>query len=411
MKSIALFLICIALAAPLAAQKVAVTAKRIVPAGAPAIENGVILIRDGRIEQIGGNIAIPADYSVKAYPDGIVYPGLFNGPTNLGISGVGFSSMANDTRETGDFRPDLAVFSALYPWGNLIKLTRDFGILYALVAPTGGLIPGKACLIRLHGWNPDDMVIQKEAALMVQYPNPGGGFPPMPRPKPTDAAAARQRISDYFHDAWVYHQRRLAGEAVAFDGRLEAMRPLWLQRLPVIIGAAAVDDIRAAIRLARDYNLNAILYDVYDGEGVAAEIKASGLPVLFSSLYTANQQWCEGYDKVYRQPGVLAAAGIPIAFSSSGAASGYELPLQAGRAVAYGLDRDTAMRGLTVQPLSWFGLGERFGLSPGREADFVVTDGDILDTGTSIRAVFIAGREAPLDDFFRSELERAAKRR
>ena len=134
------------------------------------IENGTILIKGTKIEKILTGSSVPAGYKIIDYSKYRAYPGIINSMTSLGLSGISMVREWNDTRETGKYNPHLSAFTAFYPWSNLIPNTRDFGTLTALAAPSGGIVSGKAVLVNLHGWTPEDMFIKKEAALIINLP-------------------------------------------------------------------------------------------------------------------------------------------------------------------------------------------------------------------------------------------------
>jgi imidazolonepropionase-like amidohydrolase len=403
-----LFLMILAMlltAAP-AENLVAIKAGKVFPVSGPAIDDAVVLIRGDRIEKIGKNIAIPSTYSVIEYNDCHLYPGLINSMTTLGISGISMVREWNDTREDGKYVPQVSAFTAFYPWSNLIVNTRDFGTLIAVSAPAGGQISGKACLVKLHGWAPDDMFIKKEVALVVRLPESKRGGGQETEAKKPDLSKDKQELEKYISRARNYYLSGLKGNAPDFNAQFEALKDLWENKLPVIIQASSDKDIKFAIQLGRDFELNVILYGIYDGEKVLDEIEKSAYPVILDSMYQTNKDWEDGCDKVFRLPAALAEKGIPFAFSVNSAATAFDLPIQAGRSVAYGLSQEEALKALTLYPAKILGIPEYGSLEPGKMADFVVTSGNILETSTVVKDVFIAGKKVEGKSFFRKEYER-----
>ena len=160
-------------------------------------------------------------------------------------------------------------------------------------------------------------------------------------------------------------------------------------------------------KIANCSYVNLILFGIYDGESLANEIKESGFPVILSSMYNRNQKWEHGYDKVYRLPAVLYKAGVPFAFSTQWAATSFDLPIQAARAVAYGLPAEEALKALTLNPARIMGLEDYGCIRENNIADLVITDGDLLETSTSVKAVFVKGRLVKGKSFFEREYLRA----
>jgi imidazolonepropionase-like amidohydrolase len=392
-------------------QMLAIKAKKIVTVSGRTIENGVILIEGEKIREVGSGIVVPPGCRVHDYGEYAVYPGIINSMTTLGISGISSIKAWSDTAELGKFKPHISAFSAFYPWSNLIGTTREFGTLTALSAPTGGMICGKAVLFNLDGWTPGDMFIAEEAALHIQLPEPPSREGKKSSVMKEKAEKSKKELREFISHAHRYYLRSRAGAAPpdrhSFDPKFEAMKDLWKKNLPVITRARCAENIRFAIKLGKDFKLNMILLDAYDGEEVLKEIKASGYPVILGSMYSRNRKWEDGCDKVFRLPGMLARVGIPFAFSTDWAGTAFDLPIQAGRAVAYGLSREDALKGLTLNAARILGLEEYGSIEPGKIANLVVADGNILETSTRVRDVFIKGRKITGKSFFQREYERA----
>ena len=397
--------VCLVFSSTAAAENlVAVKAKKAVTVSGEDITDAVILIKGNKIEKVRKNITIPRGYKLYDYKDKVVYPGLINPMCSLGLSGVSSIDMVQDVREQGKYKPHLSTFRAFYPWSNLIPITRQFGTLIALSAPSGGTIPGKAALISLDGWAPEDMFIKKEAALIIKLPESS-----RKKKKSTQATGfskAKQDVRKYIDKAYKYYLRAQKGTAQDFNPEYEAMKALWTDSLPVIMSANSVRDIKFAVKLGKELKLRLVLYSIYDGEQALKEIKESGFPVILSSMYAENRDWEDGCDKVFRLPGALAKAGIPFAFSVGRDATAFDLPLHAGRAVAYGLSPADAVKALTLHPAKILGIPDFGSIAPGKTAHLIVTDGNILETSTLVEDVFIYGKKVTGKSLFQKEFER-----
>lgn len=388
-------------------RSIAIKAKKIVTVSGQSIENGVILVKGSKIAAVGSTVSIPEGATVHEYTDAIVYPGLINAFTTLGNTGISAIRQWNDAWEVGAFKPNLSAFTAFYPWSNLIPNTREFGTLTALTVPRGGMIPGKAVLFNLHGWAPEDMFINKEAALIIDVPEP-------PIRKDKKYKKRLERVKKQKKELWTfvdkahkYYLRAKNGDQNPFNPKYDAMKDLWEHQLPAIIIADCADNIRWAIKLAKTFKLKAILNNVYDGEDVLQEIRNSGYPVILGSMYSRNRKWEDGLDKVFRLPALLAEKGIPFAFSSSWGSSAFDLPLNAGRTVAYGLSQEEAVKGLTLYPAQILGLTGYGSIEPGKVANLVIADGNILETSTVVKDVFVKGKKVTGKSFFRREYDKA----
>jgi imidazolonepropionase-like amidohydrolase len=196
-----------------------------------------------------------------------------------------------------------------------------------------------------------------------------------------------------------------------FDEKLEFLLPVVNGELPVMISVHADKDIKAAIKFVKDEKLKAIFLGVTDGWKVAEDIKKSGIPVIFSSLNSVPPKWEDGYDAFYRNPGVLAKAGVKFAFSSGSASLAKDLPYHAAKAAAFGLDKKEALKGVTIYPAQIFGVDKMMGsLEKGKVANIVLADGDILELRTNIKHVFIDGKEVDTSSIYTELLEKFKKR-
>lgn len=272
-----------------------------------------------------------------------------------------------------------------------------------LSVPSGGIISGKAALVSLNGWVPEDMFVKREAALVIRIPR-SAKKDKQKKDGVQVLSKDKRELREFIFKA---HQYFRASDDRRIIPTYEAMKEIWSTGLPVIIAADSEADIKFAIQLGKDFKMNLILFGVYEAESIGKEIRESGFPVILSSMYNRNQKWEHGYDKVYRLPAALNRAGVKFAFSTRYAATAFDLPIQAARAVAYGLPAEEALKALTLYPAQIMGLKDYGCIDVNKIADLVITDGDLLETSTSVKAVFIKGRLVQLKSFFEKEYNRA----
>jgi len=292
----------------------------------------------------------------------------------LGLQEIGSLRATVDYRETGKFNPQAVCVEALRPDSVHIPIARANGITAALVAPSGGLISGQSGLIRLTGWTPQEMVIKSPVAMHIDLPTIGRPrFQRATQTQQEQASKQLKEIRELFKEVRIYQKQKNAAEKNAL--------------------------------------LPSPFFDVMEGWKVAEEIKKSGIPVVFGSMYDMPPRWEDGYDSIFRNPGVLNQAGVKIAFSSSSASLAKDLPYQAAKAAAFGLDKREALKAVTIYPAQIFGVDDQMGsLEKGKLANIVVADGDILELGTHIKHVFIEGAEADLTTLYEELLEKYKKR-
>jgi len=150
---------------------IAIRGAHIVPVVGDDITNGIILIKDGKIEAIGKNIAIPQDARVIDATGLFAYPGMIDGLCSLALHEIGSLRATIDNRETGRINPQLKTVEALRPDSIHVPIARANGITTAHIVPTGGIISGQSGLIRLNGWTPEEMIVKSSVAMHIQFPS------------------------------------------------------------------------------------------------------------------------------------------------------------------------------------------------------------------------------------------------
>ena len=395
---------------------IAIKGATIIPVVGEDIPEGIILIKDNLIEAVGKEVAIPPEAEVIDAKGLYAYPGMIDGLCYLGLAEISALRSTVDFRETGRINPQLIAVEGLRPDSVHIPISRANGITTALVAPAGSLIAGQSGLIKLVGWTPEEMIVKSSVAMHIQFPS----IPRFRRreTQPREESSKQiKELKDILKNARYYQKRKEAAQKNSllpipeFDEQLEFLVPVIKGELPVFISVYADKDIKAAIKFAEDEKLKAIFFGVTEGWKVADEIKKSGIPVVFGSLYAMPSKWEDGYDAIFRNPGVLAKAGVKFAFSSQSATLAKDLPYHASRAAAFGLDRREALKGVTIYPAQIFGVDDIMGsLEKGKLANIVLADGDILELRTNIKYVFIDGKEVDLSNRYTELLEKLNKK-
>ncbi|UCC39117.1 MAG: amidohydrolase family protein [Candidatus Aminicenantes bacterium] len=395
---------------------IAIKSAHIVPVVGDDITDGIILIKDGKIEAIGKNITIPEDARVIDATGLFAYPGMIDGLCSLALYEIGSLRATIDSRETGRINPQLKTVEALRPDSIHVPIARANGITTAHIVPSGGIISGQSGLIRLNGWIPEEMIVKSSVAMHIQFPSVPRSRRGETQPREEPSKQIKE-LKEILNKARYYQKRKEAAQKKPllpipeFDEQLEFLLPVVKGELPVFISVYTDKDIKAAIKFVNDEKLKAIFYGVTEGWKVADEIKKSGIPVVFGSLYAMPTKWEDGYDAIFRNPGVLAKAGVKFAFSSQSATLAKDLPYHASRAAAFGLDRREALKGVTIYPAQIFGVDEILGsLEKGKVATIILTDGDILELRTNIKHVFIDGKEVDLSNRYTELLEKYKKR-
>ena len=388
---------------------------RIVTVSGPDIENGTVVIRDGKIEAVGATVNVPAGAQTIDGRGLSIYPGMIDAGTNMGLVEVPQGANGTvDLAETGDLNPNAKAIIAVNPHSAHIAVTRVEGVTNAVTAPEGGLISGQAALINLLGTSSKEMAVVPNAALVINYPRiaggGGGGFggfqqQPANLTETLEANAREvERIRKMLRDAEAYGR---AQDAYARDRSLprpdqnvilQSLVPYVRGEQPVIFRAEREAEIRGAIRFAEELKLKPIILGGNDAWKVASLLKEKNVPVILTGVFSLPLREDDFYDTLYENPAKLQQAGVRFCISTGDAgAEVRNLPLYAGMAAAYGLSKADALKSVTLYPAQIMNVADRLGsIDVGKMANLVVTDGDLLEIRTHIRYLFIDGRPVVL---------------
>ena len=367
------------------------------------IQNGSVLIQDGKIAAVGATVQAPADATVIDATGKFVYPGMIDSYTPLGLSEIGGINTMNLRSELGEYNPHMRAVVALNVDSEMLGVTRANGVTNVLSAPSAGIISGQAALIHTAGWTWEDLAVKSTAAYVVNWPRePSFRFGQAPSEGQRSGAREQverniRELKEMLRTARQYHRAREAG-STQWDQQYEALRPLIAGQVPALVSADNEDQIRGVIALADTFGVKVIIYGGDEAWKVAELLAQKQVPVVLSSIQSTPGD-DDPYDAIYAQPGVLQRAGVKFAFSTGGSANARHVPYHASLAVAYGLPADAAFQALTLWPAQIFGVADQIGsIEVGKLGNVFVATGDPLDVRTQVTDVFISGRRVPMDD-------------
>jgi imidazolonepropionase-like amidohydrolase len=387
-------------------------------AGAP-IEDGTLVIRDGKIAAVGANVEVPAGAQVIDAKGLQIYPGLFDPITQMGLSEISAVNATVDTAETGTYNPDVVAATAFSPSSEHIPVTRAAGITEVLAVPNSGgfdgggsrgVIGGQASAIHLAGWTINDMLIKKSVAMVIAWPviqTRTFDFATFSRKEKPFTEAKQEydkqvnELADYLETARHYAQAMGHGGPSDFqrDLKLEALAPVVRGQLPVLVFADRARDIRNAVEFCDKQKLKMILAGGEEAYKVKDLLRSKGIPVILRPTLNSPSEEDDPYDRLRTQPAELASAGIKFAFGSFDNSFARRLGQQAANAVANGLPYDVALKAVTVYPAEIFGVADQVGtLEAGKVANIIVTNGDPLELTTDVKFLFIKGQRTSLDN-------------
>ena len=366
---------------------------------------GDLLIRDGKIADIGNSITPDAKTTVIDCQGKFVYPGFIDGNTHLGLGEIGAVSVTQDYNELGSFIPHMQALTAVNPSSVNIPVTRVEGVTSALTVPSGGRFPGTAALINLHGYTPEQMNAGFKAVVM-NFPSSGKRGRWDRRSEEDikkDAEKATKEIDDVWKKAKLYHtidstSRAQGKKRNDYNPQMDALMPVFRGEASMIISVNKKNDILTAIKWVEKNKVNAIFMSVSEGWRAADEIAKAGIPCIVGPIMRYPSRDSDRYDAPYTNAGVLSKAGVKVCIGTNETENVRNLPYNAGFAATYGMGTEEALKAVTINPAEIFGLGKELGsLEKGKIANLFVSDGDPFETKTNILQLFINGWSIPLE--------------
>src|SRR5580658_248436 len=243
------------------------------PVSGPDIADGSVLMRDGKIAEVGAHLVPPKGARVIELKGLHIYPGMIDSATEIGLSEIGAVREMNDVSDIGLFKPQLRAAAAVNPASEHIPVTRANGVTSVITSPGGGIVAGQSVLMHLSGWTIEDMAVRAPVAMRLEFPNirmpgrfggGGGGEGPGRGSAYADAKKRYeqqiQELNDFMESARRYRQAKAAaGPDFETDLKLEAMIPVLDGKLPMLIRAEKEKTIKEAIAWSDKQQVHMIL--------------------------------------------------------------------------------------------------------------------------------------------------------
>ncbi|WP_421773390.1 amidohydrolase family protein [Gracilimonas sp.] len=359
-------------------------------AGDP-ITNGVVLIKDGKIERVGSasSITIPSNYEVHEAK--VVTPGLIDAHSVVGLAGHLNQDHDQDQLETSSaIQPELRAIDAYNAREALVGHLRDLGITTVHTGHgPGALISGQTMIVKTAGETVEESTIVPAKMLAFTLGNNMSGQISKPGTRSKGIAMLRQE----FIKAQDYLEKRNGDEDYSMDLGMEALADLLEGKLTALVTVHKANDIMTAVRLQEEFGFPMVLDGAAEAYLIIDELKEAGHPVIIHP--TMIRTYGDSKNATFETAAKLHEAGIPIAFQS-----GYEgyvpktrvVLFEAGVAAANGLGMENALKVLTIDAAELLGIDERVGsLEAGKDGDVAMFDGDPLEYITNVTGVIING--------------------
>ena len=390
---IALTILCSLSAAAQPAEPVAISADTIYTmAGAP-IRNGVVLVRDGKIERVGPSLTIPAGY--RTLRASVVTPGLIDAHTVVGLAGYLNQSHDQDQIDrSAPIQPELRAIDAYNPREDLVAWVRGFGVttIHTGHAPAA-LMSGQTMIVKTSGDNVDEAMIRPEAMIAVTLGQAGlGQDNKSPGTRPKEIAMLRSELvkaQGYARKLAAAKDDSRPARDLGHDMLVRVLR----KEMPLLVTADRSRDILAALRVAKEFDIRIVLDSASEAYLVVDQIKEAGVPVILHATMSRSSGDRENLS--FETAATLRKAGIPVALQS-----GFEsyvpktrvVLFEAAVAAANGLSATEALSTVTIDAARILGIADRVGsIEAGKDADLVLFDGDPLEYTTHVTGVLIDG--------------------
>lgn len=385
------------------------------------IENGNIVISNGKISSVGAGAVSPGNDALVIDAKGKhVYPGLILANTDIGLKEIANGVRAsNDYTELGEFNSNIRAITAYNTDSRVMAVLRSNGILLANVAPQGGSVSGSSSVVQLDAWNWEDAAYQMDAGMHITLPSfisRGGGrrfggfaglFPGAGGGDAGKSALEKvEEIKSFFREAKAYIQEPVHNTV---NLKLEAMRPLMEKKQKLFVHGDQIKQMLIAIDFAKEFGVDVVIVGGSESFQIADLLKANNISVILDQCLNLPATEDDDIDQPFKTPAALQKAGVLYCINDDDDNTRYRnLSYNAGIAATFGLTKEQALSAVTLNAAKILGIDGKTGsLEVGKDANIVVSEGDLLDMKSStITDALIQGRQINLDNKQRQLYER-----
>ena len=373
------------------------------PMDGPVLDRGFVAFEGGKLLAVGPMEALPhfpPEEGLDA-EGGHILHGFIDVHCHLGLFGDALGFEADDGNESTDpCTPHLRAIDGVNPLDRGFREAREGGVTTVLTGPgSANPIAGQFAALKTDGRWVDEMVVRAPACMKFALgENPKSVYNER-KETPVTRMATAAVIRENLAKAQEYQDKQSKAEEDPeedmpdFDARLEALAPVVTGDLPAHFHAHRADDIATAVRIAGEFGLKLTVVHGTEGYLVADLLARAGVPVITGPCLTDRSK-PELAGQSLENPARLRAAGVKVAICTDHPETPIQyLPLCAAMAVRGGMEPEDALAAITRDAAQIAGLDRRVGtLTPGKDADIVVTHGHPFDWNGGIRAVFLNGK-------------------
>ena len=371
-----------------------------------------ILFSKGKIVRIEKNIMASPETDVYDVFGKHIIPGYIAPITRIGLVEIGLVKQTRDFAERGSFNPNVKANVSYNPDSDLIPITRSNGVLVVNSVPAGGRISGQSSVMMLDGWTWEQATLKHPSGLHINWPsmriNYGANVKKSEKQQKEEIQRSIRDLDHMVRDVRAYFQRikqrsRIAGERQKSDLRLESMIPFVVEKKKIFIHANEARQIKSAVEWAKKNDLKIIIVGGSDSWRLTDLLVKNNIPVVIDQVEKIPTRRFEPIHLPYKLPFLLKQAGVQFCLNTI---IGYphdgnirNLPNEAMRAAAYGLDKSEALRSITLSTAEILGVDDMIGsLDIGKDATFFISETPPMEMNPKILMAFIQGKEVDLNN-------------
>jgi imidazolonepropionase-like amidohydrolase len=372
------------------------------------INNGSIVVAGGKIIEVLETSGVSSNNKIVNANGKHVYPGIIAASTNLGLVEVTSTKSTVDAQELGDINPSLKSIVAYAADSKVINTLRSNGILLAHIVPQGGTMSGTSSVVQLDAWHWEDAAYKMNNGIhlnmpaLINRPNPfaaffGGAAPQGDALK--NALNKIEEIRNFLREAKAYQSSAKEQKNLKY----EAVKGLFDKSQKLFVHGDLVKEMIMAIDMKKEFGLDVVIVGGTDSWMITEILKENDVPVILSEPHSTPSMADDAVDLPYKTGALLQKGGVLFTICQDASDGFWQqrcLPFQAGTMATYGLTKEEALSAITLNAAKILGIADKTGsIEVGKDANFVISEGDILDMMTSkVTDAFIQGRKINLDN-------------
>ncbi len=369
------------------------------------IKNSAIVIKDGKLSVVADAkvVKLAQEGTVIDASGKHIYPGFIAPNTSLGLVEIDAVRATDDEDDIGTMLPHIRSLIAYNAESKIVESMRPNGVLLGQITPRGGRISGTSSIVQFDAWNWEDACVKTDDGIHLNWPNPFStgrwwlGEDPAAKPN-KNYESDITTLETFVSNAKAYN-----GKDTQVNLPFKAMRGLFDGSQTLYVHANDEKQIIDAISFKNKFNIEKmVLVGGYQSHNLAKELKTNNIAVLTGRTHSLPDAADDDYDMPYKLPKLLMDAGVLVAIQNAGSmerANARNLPFQAGQVAQFGLDKEDALKLITLNAAKILGIDDTYGtLEVGKSATLFISEGDALDMRTNILTkAFINGRDISLE--------------